>query len=149
MKYGGDKRVPIPSIVFQKGQQDAYSVRLGGDYLVLPGRLTARAGYTMETSAIPPEYASVDFPNWGRNVVAVGASVELFGATLDLAYAHQFVATQTVTDSKVVQQISPELKGTFLPPSESSVVGNGVYEASMNIVSLSLRVPFSGLRGKF
>ena len=141
------KTTPVTDVVFEKNMQDAFSVRLGGDHDVLPGRLTVRAGFVFETSAIQKNYASVDFPNWQREVVSVGASVNLWGAWLDLAYAHHFVESQHVTDSQVVQQVGPTLP--LLKPSISSVVGNGDYDSHLDIVSLSLRVPFSDLRSKF
>ena len=44
---------PLPDIVFQKNFDDAFSVRLGGEHELVPGRLTVRAGYLHETSAVP------------------------------------------------------------------------------------------------
>jgi len=145
----GPQKVPVADIVFQKHFEDAVSLRAGADYTLLPDRLTVRGGYTMETSAIPERFASVDFPNWGRHALAAGLTWHLYGAALDLAYAHHFVASQNVTDSQVVQQVSPELKGSGLPASEASVVGNGRYEAAMDLVSLSIRLPFGGLRSAY
>jgi long-subunit fatty acid transport protein len=134
--------VPLPDVVFPKNMQDAYSVRLGGEFDVSPKRLTVRAGYLFETTAIQKEYASVDFANWDRHGVSVGASAKAGPVWIDVAYAHHFVATQEVTNSKVMSQVSPKLGD--LPASDSSVVGNGQYDSHVNIVSLSVRVPFGG-----
>ncbi len=139
--------VPLPDVVFPHNMQDAYSVRLGGDVTVVDDRLLVRAGYAYETSAIPTAYVSVDFPNWQRHVASVGASVRMWGAWLDLAYAHHFVQTQVVTDSQVMQQVSP----TIMPgnPSVASVVGNGTYNAALDVLSVSLRIPFGELHAGF
>lgn len=141
------KSTPVKDVIFEKHMRDAFSVRLGGDHDLLPKRLTVRAGFIFETSAIEKDYASVDFPNWQREVVSAGASVSLWGAWLDLAYAHHFVESQHVTNSQVVQQVGPTLP--LLPASNSAVVGNGVYDSQLDIVSISLRVPFGELRSSF
>jgi long-subunit fatty acid transport protein len=135
---------PLENVVMTKNFNDSYSVRGGADYQVIPERLTVRGGYTYESSAIPSAYTSVDFFGWGRHIAAAGLSVQLWGAYLDVAYAHHFIATRNVTDSKVTQVTTPDI-GTGRPP--SSVVGNGTYQASLDVVSLALRIPFSELRG--
>lgn len=140
---GANYQTPLPNVVFPHNMNDAYSVRLGGDYAILEDRLVARAGYAYETSAIPTAYVSMDFPNWQRQIASIGASVRLWGAWLDVAYAHHFVQTQVVTNSQVMQQVSP----TILPgnPSVPSVIGNGTYDSSLDVFSVALRIPFSEL----
>jgi long-subunit fatty acid transport protein len=135
---------PLTTIHLTHNFVDAWSARVGADYVVLPHLLTLRAGYLWESSAIPSKDVGVDFANWGRNAVSVGASVTLWGATLDLAYAHHFVPTQTVTDSEIRQVTTPS---PFDGPTRdtSSVVGNGTYEASYDIFSLGLTIPFDEL----
>ena len=137
---------PLPNIVFQKDFHAAYSVRLGADYLLIPRHLVVRAGYLHETSAIPTSGVSVDFGNWARDVVSVGASVPLVRSLiLDLAYAHHFVASQDVTDSKVVQIVTPCLSpGCRDAP--ATTVGNGHYEAALDVFGASLRWALDDLR---
>ena len=110
---------------------------------VVDERLTVRAGYAYETSAIPSAYVNVDFPNWQRHIASIGASLRLWGAWLDVAYAHHFVQTQHVTDSQVMSQVSPKIGG--MPASVPSVVGNGTYESALDLFSVSLRIPFGDL----
>ena len=138
----GSSKGKVNDIVFHKDFQDSFSARIGADWQLLPNRLTVRGGYLHETSAIKDDHRDVDFGNWQRDAVSIGTSVHLFGAWLDLAYAHHFIPTQTVTDSKVVQQVSPTIGAAV---STSSVVGNGTYSASMDILSASLRIPFGDL----
>jgi long-subunit fatty acid transport protein len=137
----GPKR--LPDIVLPHDYEDAWSVRLGGERELVPGRLTARAGVLRETSAVPLASTSVDFPNWERTAISVGASLAIPGTpvTVDVAWAHHFLPTRTVTNSAVAQVVTPCLSnGCTTPP--PTVVGNGRYEASLDVVSLSARVAF-------
>jgi long-chain fatty acid transport protein len=138
---------PLPDIVFQKNFDDAFSVRLGGEHELVPGRLTIRAGYLHETSAVPLASTSVDFPNWERDVVALGASfaVPRTPVTLDLAYAHHFLPSRTVSASAIKQVVTPCLTPGCVDPAPT-VVGNGAYEASLDVLSASLRLAL-GARG--
>ena len=131
---------PLPNIVFQKNFEDAFSVRVGGEHELVPGRLVVRAGYLHETSAVPLASTSVDFPNWDRDVVAVGASVTLprTPVTVDLAYAHHFLPARTVSDSAITQVVTPCLTPGCTDPAPT-VVGNGRYTASLDVLSASLR----------
>jgi long-subunit fatty acid transport protein len=132
---------PLPDIVFQKDFDDAASVRLGLEREVVPGRLTARAGYLAETSAVPLKSTSVDFPNWTRSMVSVGASISIprTPLTFDVAYAHHFLPTRTVTASGITQVVTPCLSTNCTDPAPT-VVGNGTYAASLDVVSAALRV---------
>jgi long-chain fatty acid transport protein len=132
---------PLPDIVFQKNFDDAWSLRLGGEHELVPGRLTLRAGWLYETSAVPLASTSVDFPNWERNVVSVGASVAVprTPVTVDVAYAHHFLPSRTVSASGITQVVTPCLTPGCSDPAPT-VVGNGRYEASFDVISLSLRM---------
>ena len=119
-----DHPVAIPDIVFPHNFKDTISLRLGAEHELQPDRLSLRAGYIYETSAVPSQYVSVDFANWGRNVVSAGASMKVYGAWVDLAVAHHFIETQVVTDSKVEQKTSPSLI-PGLPAPKPLIIGNG------------------------
>ena len=138
---------PLQNIVFQKDFQDAVSFRVGGDFVALPGRLTVRAGYLHETSAIPLRSVSVDFGNWQRDVVSAGATVVLWpGVTASVAYAHHFLADQNVTNSQVVQIITPCLASADCVEPPATAVGNGRYTGSLDVASLSLGFVLDDLR---
>jgi long-subunit fatty acid transport protein len=139
---------PLPNIIFEKDFQDAYSVRVGGDYVLLPGRLTVRAGYLHETSAIPLKSVSVDFGNWQRDAVSVGGSVVITrGVIASFAYAHHFMPDQHVNDpnGNIKQIVSPCLTAGCTDPAPT-VVGNGVYTGSLDVASLSLGLVLDDLR---
>ena len=131
---------PLTDIVFPKQYHDAVSLRLGSDYEILADRLTVRAGYLYETSAIPTRTVSVDFPNWGRHAISVGATVRVFGARLNVGYAYHFVPTQTVTDSIITTVTTPPVSPT---PVE---VGNGTYTASVGLLAIGLSIDLDHFR---
>ena len=136
MSFGTDKT--LPNIIFPKDYQNSLSVRLGGDYDLVPGRLTVRAGYLHETSAIPLKSVSVDFGNWQRDVISVGGTVKIWrGINASVAYAHHFIADQNVTNSNVAQVVTPCVTPNCTNP-DATIVGNGVYKASLDVASLSL-----------
>ena len=132
---------PLPDIVFSKSFDDAFSVRVGGEHELVPGQLTVRAGYLHETSAVPLKSTSVDFPNWERDAVSIGASIAIprTPITLDVAYAHHFLPKRTVTGSGIVQVVTPCLTPGCADPAPT-VVGDGTYEASLDVLSASLRL---------
>jgi long-subunit fatty acid transport protein len=136
---------PLPNIVYQKDLQDAFSVRVGGEIALIPGRLRARAGVLHETSAVPTATTGVDLPAWERDAVAAGASIALprIPVVVDVAYAHHFQPRRTVTDSRVPQVVTPCLTpGCTDPP--PTLVGNGTYDAALDVFSLSLRLVLDG-----
>jgi long-subunit fatty acid transport protein len=132
---------PLPDIVFQRNFDDAASVRLGVERELVPARLSARLGVLGETSAVPLASTSVDFPNWTRAAIAVGASIPIprTPATFDVAYAHHFLPTRTVTASAITQVVTPCLAPGCTDPAPT-VVGNGTYAASLDVVSVSVHL---------
>jgi long-subunit fatty acid transport protein len=137
----------LPPFVFEKDFQDAVSVRVGGERELLPGRLTVRAGYLHETSAVPLQSTSVDFPNWERDAVSMGASfvVPRIPVAVDLGWAHHFLPARTVTDSRITQVVTPCLTPGCTDP-QPTAVGNGRYEAALDLLSISVRVALDGRR---
>jgi hypothetical protein len=105
-----------------------------------------RAGYLHETSAIPVASTNVDFGNWDRDMIAFGGSFLIplgrasrrFSAAIDVAYAHHFVSSRTVTNSTAAQVVTPCLfAGCTDAP--TTIVGNGTYTASMDVIAISFR----------
>jgi long-subunit fatty acid transport protein len=133
---------PLPDIVFPKNFGNAVSIRLGGEYALLPGQLTLRGGYLFETSAIPIESTNVDFGNWVRHMLAIGASYKIprSPVTVDLAYAHHFIPSRTVTNSTAQQIVAPCVLVQGCQEPAGIIVGNGTYDASLDVISLSVRL---------
>ena len=146
--------IPIGTIPVEKQWQDTLGFHLGGDYNVLPERLTLRAGTYYETAAAPPEYANVDFPSGEHVGFALGTSV--FAGPLEVALAyelrHQLERGVTEGDGKVYQ-IAPgspctapytEATGCYAQyeGQPAPTVNGGRYQATSHSLSLDLRYRF-------
>lgn len=70
--------------------KDVFGVRLGGEYVVLPGRLALRAGGFFETKGQDDEYLNIDFHLGTRVGVGGGGTVRLGPVDVSLAYQHTF-----------------------------------------------------------
>jgi long-chain fatty acid transport protein len=114
---------------------DSFSAHLGGEFDAIEKRLTVRAGYLFESSAVPDKTLTVLTPDGTKHLVAVGASLRLGSVRLDAAYAHVFQGDRTVTNSQSLQ-LNP------IQPSLAVPVGNGKYAVSTDILAL-------GIEGRF
>ncbi len=115
--------------------RDTVAVHLGGEFEVLPSRLTLRGGYLFETSATPDETLSVLAPDGIRNLVTLGFGVRVGPVRIDLGYGHLFTTERTVTNSRAAQ-IDP------IAPSMVVAVGNGRYQVATDILSVGLDARF-------
>jgi long-subunit fatty acid transport protein len=135
----GSEQVAAPFII-EKHWQDAYSVRLGAEWklpwaLPLVQSARIRAGLLYETSAIPLQYTSVDFPSWERFGETLGLSVGTRTFEVVGSFSMLQQPTREVTDSQVVLMASdPNLK--------PGVIGNGRYTSSFTLAQLGVRAAF-------
>lgn len=104
--YGSD-HVFIDRIEIDKRWRDTIAVKLGGDWAVLPRKLTLRGGAFYVSSVSTLGYSNIDFPTGPRLGGALGASVHLGGGELALAYQLRYQPPYTVTESqgRVYQQV--------------------------------------------
>jgi hypothetical protein len=103
--YSGNP-VPIGVIDINKSWQNTLGIHLGGDFAVVPKRLTVRAGAYYETPVSEPAYENIDFPQGPQFGGAVGASV--YVGKLQISVAGEYRAQAQVyvsdSDSRVYQQ---------------------------------------------
>lgn len=69
---------------------DVVGVRLGGDFVVLPGRLALRVGGFYESQGQDDEYLNIDFHLGSRVGVGGGGTVRLGPVDVSIAYQHTF-----------------------------------------------------------
>ena len=136
----GSQHVPIGTITVPKQWNDVLSVKLGGDFNLVPERWTLRAGVYYETAPSPAAYSNVDFPAGAQLGGALGASLLLRGAEVALTYQLRYQPGVTVAeaDARVYQQTPG---GACTPPSTDPNVCNvnaGTYAATSHLVSLAL-----------
>ncbi len=126
----------LPTLDFTKNYSDLASVRLGVE--VKPLRLlTLRAGGFYESSGSKPGYFDISAPDTDKYAVTVGASLHVWRMSIDVAYAHIFVPTVNIANSKLTVD-------NVITPSLTATVGNGRYNFSYDIFHLGLRFHFFG-----
>jgi long-subunit fatty acid transport protein len=97
--------VDIGRIEVQKHWRDTVAFHLGGDYRVLPDRLTLRAGASYQSATAQSSYANIDFVGGAQLAGSLGASV--FFGKLEVSAAYQYLTQLPVTteeqDARVYQ----------------------------------------------
>jgi long-chain fatty acid transport protein len=112
-------------IVFLTGFQDAWSVRLGGDY-AFNESVKVRAGGYYETAALPSSYLGqslIDRPKFGYGVG--GTFTIKQRVAIDVGFGQQFLDNSDVTDSELRQQTLIVDITKLDEPGESTTVGLG------------------------
>ncbi len=152
---GTSINVVVDKVDIPKKWKNTYSVRLGGDFNVLPERLILRAGGMYESPATRPEYASIDFFSNHRVGAALGASVKFYGVDISLSYNFVYEIPLSITEAegKVYQQAP----GTTCPapgyndPVEcdldfagqpAATVNGGDYDSKYHFATLSASYTF-------
>lgn len=128
--------IPVGAMSVPRDFQDTLSVRVGGDFEVAPDILTLRAGGFWEQSAVPTKTLTVlqvDMDKVGLGLGGTWSASERID--VDFGYTHIFYASADVTDSEMRQINSTN-------PDGATVIGNGTYEASADLVGAGLRVGF-------
>jgi long-chain fatty acid transport protein len=129
-----NQNVPLGTIQIAKHWNDVFSVKVGGDFNLVPDRWTLRAGAYYETAVAPAAYANVDFPGGQELGAAAGASLLLRRLELALTYQLRYQPSFTVTEADArVQQQNPNFPGQPEP-----VVNAGTYAATSHLVALAL-----------
>ena len=118
------------------------SLRLGGDYNVLPGTLAVRAGVSYETSGVDTRYVQLDFIPGERIGVGGGATLRLGKLDLSLAYQHIFQAdiTSTATAPSGLAADADGLRQIAL--GDGQVINQGTYTAKFDVFSLGATYRF-------
>lgn len=126
----------VPSISLERGFQDSFSVRLGGEYGIPLGAvdITARAGISFDSSAIPAERLSVLTMDGPKLTPSLGVSVHVGAFRFDATYAHVFTPEITVDPAQAKVALLTPVKAN--PPENPTYINGGVYNARANIVGL-------------
>ncbi|MCB9778686.1 MAG: outer membrane protein transport protein [Alphaproteobacteria bacterium] len=134
-------------VVLPAGYQDAWSLRLGGDYDIAEVA-AARAGVFYETSGVPEgtvNVSLVDAPKFGYALGGGGRIADR--VEIDAGFIHSFLKTRELTNSSVRRVEVPVdfgsvLAGEPLAVQDGQVVGNGTMKSSYWMASLGVSVLF-------
>ncbi|MCB9598646.1 MAG: hypothetical protein H6719_38375, partial [Sandaracinaceae bacterium] len=160
----------LPVVIpITKGWSDQLSIRLGGDWNVIPGMLALRAGAHFETSGMNTYYQGPDFMPGMRLGLHLGATFRIDRFDVSIAYGHIFQFDHTVDEGRarhsastggrgamddytcrdgagnIIEEYDPNMpvvQRNCYPPGFGNVVNNGTYKAEYNVLSLSLRYHF-------
>jgi len=113
------------------GWRDTYGARLGGDYHVLPGVLTVRAGVAYETRGVQVKNMNIDYWPVAKTALQIGGTYRIGPVDLHVAYAHIFNETIEVAVGE------GNLKEVTATGADKALAANeGSYTSSIDIVSL-------------
>lgn len=138
----GNVFTPIVATPVRLDFRDTYSVRLGSDIAVLPGRLTLRGGGFFTSSAYPNDHAtySIRFPFTDQIGLGAGATWHAL-PQLDVSLGYLHIFQPPVVVERGVAQAN-----AFREPYETeingNIVNNGVYRSSLDIFGISLQAHF-------
>ena len=145
-QIGGCENLPeedqdLCALGLQHGWQDQISVRLGGDYNLLPGMASVRAGVSYETRGVKQQLAQIDFTPFMRVGIHAGLTIRLGKLDISLAYAHIFQETLTVDrleETAGIDDIAVTQVTASRAAGDPTVINAGKYTANYDVLSLSL-----------
>lgn len=127
--------------------KDVFGVRLGGEAVVLPSRLAARAGFFYESKGQDSRYLNIDFHNSDKVGLSAGATVRVWRLDISASYQHTFFGTlDNGGNGKLYglsgDGITGEDPGAGGPYRTRQVVNGGKLESELNEVALGVTARF-------
>ena len=125
--------------------KDVVGVHVGGDYVVIPNRLSLRTGAFFETKGQDDKYLSLDFDLAQKVGVSGGATVRVGPVDISVGYQHTFIGTLDNGGKGAVYALSGDQAGcktSSSPPSpgcyrSQQVINGGKLEESLNELGLA------------
>lgn len=119
--------------------KDVVGVRLGGDFVALPGLLALRAGGFFETKGQDDDYLNLDFNLGWRAGVGGGATVRVGPVDVSAAYQHTFYGKIDNGGDGVIKVLAGDAATGF---HSVQAVNGGRLETSLNEFAVSGTVRF-------
>ncbi len=167
---GEFQRANLNDISLERRWRDTWSVRLGGDVMVLRDLLWLRAGGFFETGAVPDEYSNLDFLSFNRWGIGGGLTVMPWpGVEVSLAYLHIFQETRNLSEqeTRIYQQRPAAFcdaetgyrtgpdgnvlcdRRLYYDGMPGAPAGGGLFESSFDVLSFSISVNWErAIRGR-
>ncbi len=155
-------QAPLPgALPIAHGWADQFSVRVGGDWNVIPGQLALRVGSHFATSGFNSRYQTQDQLPGMRLGLHAGVTLRIERFDISLAYAHIFQFDETISDANASFRMvsatgmqgqcadggaydpnQPVTSRGCYPQGFGSVVNAGRYTGELNVVSLQASYNF-------
>lgn len=116
----------------------AFGAAAGAEWETIEDRLSLRLGVYYDSGGVPDHTVSVGWFDSHKFGLSLGLTVEVWRFAFDIAYSHLFFVPRDISTSQV-RQLCP------LEPQRAellTVVGNGRYESSLDVVALTVRAAF-------
>jgi len=142
----------LKEMKLKRAWKDQFAYRIGGDFNVIPGVLTVRAGWSLETRGINPSYQSVDaFP--ARRMGLHGGLTWRIGKKIDLSFAYAHLSQETIrvlhNDSippgpALDEDLEKDEAGLRLSPLDPNAraINAGTYAVAWDVFSIGLNQRF-------
>lgn len=123
------------NISISSALSNVMGVRVGGDVNILPGRLTARAGFSYESAAVSPDLAQIHLPAYAGVSVHGGLTFRYRWLDVTAGYAHFFYFGNDATSAtrSIVTPGDPAIPNpdqrTQLDPNATGVNGGNCASA--------------------
>lgn len=131
----GVGRYDLGPLELNRSLRGTVGANVGGEVELFGRRLTLRAGYRYESSAVPDRTLTVLTPDGAKHIVTAGVSIRIWRLRLDAGYGHALQADRTVTQSESYQ-LQP------IRPPQPVPVGNGTYHVVRDVLSVGAEVRF-------
>jgi len=132
--------------------QDQLSLRLGGDWNVMPGKLAVRGGFSYETDGFTgigsktSKAGTIDFMPLQRFGLHLGLTGRVRRAELTAAFTYFWNTTHVNTNGGTEQiVVTPANGGAQLP---GDTVNNGAFSSRIVVGSIAFRYFFPGWGGR-
>lgn len=127
--------------------KDVFGVRLGGEAVILPSVLAARAGFFYESKGQDDAYLNLDFHNSEKVGLSAGATVRVWRLDITAAYQHTFFGTLDNGGRGALYGLSgdgvtKDNPGAGGPYRTRQVVNGGKLESGLNEVALGATMRF-------
>lgn len=127
--------------------KDVFGARLGGEAVILPSRLAARAGFFYESKGQSDGYLNIDFHNSEKVGLSAGATVRVWRLDVNVAYQHTFFGTlDNGGEGKLYglsgDGVTAESPGEGGPYRTRQAVNGGKLESELNEVALGITARF-------
>ena len=132
--------------------QDQFSIRLGGDYNIMPGLAAIRAGVSFETRGVNVDFPTIDFWPYQRFGGHVGLTLRAGNLDINLAYALIVQESLTVEGGQLRQTIATcttcpagmQLDPLARTQNGGDVIADGTYTSSYHHIALGVNYRFGG-----